>query len=625
MSGIVPSDKEFPSAPDLGQPEMKALGAKKGQAAHFLVAPLSHFFGWARESDSTKQADKEAIELVRRTTLIEMFSEASKDCPILAQVGRALESEQTREAALAQFARMKPAPSPTDVATVMLGSQFPVEDDAWHAWWDGFRASLSKPNAKQGQMVSHATGDLIMPDKTHPKVTQLTAVGLTQAHSPIITFDKPAFESYNLQQGANAAMEAESAKAYVTALDDLLEKSVIYVWRRPKPKAKKRLERDIAKVGGSRLLYWYTGPEEARREVEEVFDFFGMEIGSVPPDVEPSEADAEERVITEGRLRNALERIKTGETATDVSQARFCVIALSGAGGRVMVRDFVQGSVLDLAQATEHWFEDLSLNSWSGRTGRNPKLEQILTAPLPARKVDQDYLKWVVPVGAWRQQLWRAALLGTRVPASAAAKALLVHNNTVVSGTLTDAEKGPLAQGLSRYRLALVKAHLIRKGISMSPALDPEHPSAAYHCGRLLAIYDSLQRAALGDVGAGVVQRYYGGAMTNPSGVFGQLSRLARTHLDKIKGLAQYYEWLIGGAHNAIRREGDQAANYPGSLDQDQQALFALGFWHQSSFDNELRAAKIKENDKERSLKVEERKARFEALTSNTPASSSQP
>ena len=625
LTGIVASEKEFPAAPDLSQPEMKALGAKKGQAAHFLVAPLSHFLGWAKESDAAKQSQAEAKEQVRRGTLVEMLQQVGESSPSLAAVGQTLSLDETRDRALALIAPMKRGPSPTDVATIRLGTQFPVEEDGWHAWWDDFRASLAKEGGGKGKMVSLATGEAVTAEKTHPKLTKLTGVGLSQPFAPIVTFDKAAFESYGFGQGENAAMDAESAKAYVTALDDLLEKSVKYVWRRPKPKQKKRLEKDFVRIGGSRLVYWYVGSEEARKEVEAAFDFLGMDIGSVPPDVEPPDDDAQERIVTEARLRTALERIQTGETGAGIDKVRYCVIALSGAGGRVMVRDFIQGSVLDLAHATERWFADLSLNAWNGRSGRNPELEQILVAPLPARKTDQDYLKWVTPVGAWRQALWRAALLGTRLPATAAAKALLVHNNTVVSGDLTDAEKGPLAQGLSRRRLALVKAHLIRKGIRMTPALDPEHPSAAYHCGRLLAIYDILQRAALGDVGAGVVQRYYGGAMTNPSGVFGQLSRLAQTHLSKLEGLANYYEWLIGGAHNAMRRDGDRAASYPSSLDQDQQALFALGFWHQASFDNELRSAKITENNKERNLNVAEKKARFAELSSKPELKSIQP
>lgn len=125
----------------------------------------------------------------------------------------------------------------------------------------------------------------------------------------------------------------------------------------------------------------------------------------------------------------------------------------------------------------------------------------------------------------------------------------------------------------------------------MDPALDPEHPSPAYHCGRLLAVYDFLQRAALGEVGAGVVQRYYGGALTNPSGVFGQLSRLAQMHLSKLEGgLAYIYGNRIAEIHNGIRRNDTCPASYPPALNLDDQAFFALGFWHQTAAINKERA-----------------------------------
>lgn len=580
LTGVVPSDKEFDVAPDLSFSELRALGAREGEAAHFLVAPLGTWLAWAKD-----EAD-EAKELKRRATLVGMLQEAARACPALKDLAQSLLDPQNRTAAMQFIESHKPAPKPTDLATVMLGGDFPVEDDRWHAWWDTFRAGLVDGGKAKGLMVSFASGDLIEPETTHPKLTKLSGVGLSQPFAPIITFDKPAFESYGQSQGANAAMDAEASKAYVTALDDLLERSVVYSWKRPKPKEPKQLEKEFAKLGGARILYWYSGPAEARQLVEDDLDVAGLGLGSIPPRAEPPEDDAAERLLVEARLREAIRQVKTGETAVPVGEVQFHMIALSGAGGRVMTRDYVQSSLLALTEAAERWFDHLSLITYAGEPSRHPKLEQILTCALRP-KGDQDYLKWVTPVGAWRQQMWRAALLGSAIPESAPAKALLAFNSTVVSGDLTDSEKGPRARSLGRLRLALVKAHLIRnRGIPMQPALDPEHPSPAYHCGRLLAVYDSVQRIALGDVGAGVVQRNYGGAIVNPSGVLGRLSTLVTKHLDKIGGgLENTYENKIAEIHNGIKEA------YPSALDQEGQALFALGFWHQIAADN---AEKVK-------------------------------
>ena len=586
FTGLVKSDREFLAAPDLSQPELLALARQRGHpAAHFLVAPLGSFLGWGKDEKG------ERTECGRRKTLVWMLKEAAKADPVFDALSEALINEQVMRDMRKAAENTRPAAKPTDLATVRVGGCFPAEDSTWHDWWDTFRASLSKSATGQGLMPCFGTGELVEPESTHPKLKKLSGVGLSQPHAPIITFDKPAFESYGLAQGANAAMGSVTANSYVKAIDDMLEKSVQYSWRRPKPKAERKLSTDYAKLGGARLAYWYTGPGEARAEIEKHNDLISLMLGSASKDKAPPEDAEKERVLAESRLRQAIDRIRSGKTAQPIGNVRFCILALSGAGGRVMVRDFLEGTVLRLAETTERWFDDLSLDSYWGHPGHPPSLEQVLTGPLPERKRDQDYLKWVAPAGAWRQALWRAALTGAKIPDTAFERSLLSHKNTVVRGDLTDDTEGPKAQRKSRLRLALIKAYLIRKGVTMNPALDPEHPSPAYHCGRLLAVYDSLQRAALGEVGAGVIQRYYGGALTNPTGVFGQLSRLVQTHLSKLDGgLAYVYKERIAEIHNGIRRRGECPASYPPALSLDDQAFFALGFWHQTAKSNQEKA-----------------------------------
>lgn len=586
FTGIIPSDRDFTTAPDLSQGELKTLGAQKEMGSHFLIAYLGAFLGWGKDDKEERTMCK------RRETLVWMLKAASKYDQTLEVISEALLDATISQTMRQENDHKKPAARPQDLATIRFGGRLPVEEDAWHEWWDQFRITLKKTEKGQALMPCVGTGELIKPVSTHPKLKKLSGVGLSQPHAPIVTFDKEAFESYGLTQGMNAAMGAETANAYVNAIDRLLENSVIYSWRRPKRNAAKELTSDYAKLGGARIAYWYTGPEASRRKVEESFDLISLILGSVNKEQVPSEDPEEERILAESRLHQTIDSIRSGETAQAIGDVRFCVLALSGAGGRAMVRDFMEGTILRLAEMAEQWFNDLSLDTYWGRISYPPTLEQVLTAPLTSKRPDQDYSKWIVPAGAWRQALWRSALTGGRLPETVFARVLMAHNNTVVRGDLTDEEKGHEAQRRSRLRLALVKAYLIRKGgVDMKSALDPEHPSAAYHCGRLLAVYDSLQRAALGDVGAGVVQRFYGGALTNPSGVFGQLSRMAQTHLSKLDGgLAYIYTGRIAEIHNGIKKDGNSSASYPSALDLEGQALFALGFWHQTAVINKERS-----------------------------------
>lgn len=109
------------------------------------------------------------------------------------------------------------------------------------------------------------------------------------------------------------------------------------------------------------------------------------------------------------------------------------------------------------------------------------------------------------------------------------------------------------------------------------PYVNEEHASAAYHCGRLMAVLASLQRSALGDVGAGVVQRYYAAASSTPALVMGRLTRLSQFHLAKMEspGLTYWYESQIAGIWTRVRDA------LPRTLSLEEQSLFALGYYQQ--------------------------------------------
>ena len=115
--------------------------------------------------------------------------------------------------------------------------------------------------------------------------------------------------------------------------------------------------------------------------------------------------------------------------------------------------------------------------------------------------------------------------------------------------------------------------------------LNPERPSKAYQTGRLMAVYASLQTAALGDVNAGVVERFYTSACTSPALVMGKLATMAQNHLSKLKGdkpgLYQIYSKQLEEISCMI------GATLPKRFSLEQQSEFALGYYFQNA---EIRA-----------------------------------
>ena len=128
----------------------------------------------------------------------------------------------------------------------------------------------------------------------------------------------------------------------------------------------------------------------------------------------------------------------------------------------------------------------------------------------------------------------------------------------------------------------------------MKPYLNPDHPNPSYQCGRLLAVLARLQQAALGDVGAGVVQRFYPAASQTPGLTLGRLVANARNHLGKLDGgLAWWFEERIADIMGRLRDE------IPRTLNLEEQGLFALGYYQQLA---ELKAGKksnARSDDKE--------------------------
>lgn len=112
----------------------------------------------------------------------------------------------------------------------------------------------------------------------------------------------------------------------------------------------------------------------------------------------------------------------------------------------------------------------------------------------------------------------------------------------------------------------------------MTSHLNEDHPSTAYQCGRLMALLANVQYRAQGDVGAGVVQRYYAAASATPALVLGQLTRLSQFHLNKLdRGLAGWFERQIADIWSKIEN------GPPRTLSLEEQSLFAMGFYQQKA------------------------------------------
>lgn len=122
---------------------------------------------------------------------------------------------------------------------------------------------------------------------------------------------------------------------------------------------------------------------------------------------------------------------------------------------------------------------------------------------------------------------------------------------------------------------------------TVTPGLD----SVAYHCGRLLAAYDAIQKFKNPDVGSGVLTTYFSACIQSPAFVLGQMQSMSVYHMAKIDypNYKAMFEDVLSGIWADIR------SGIPTAMNLEDQAYFTAGYWHQQAEINrrlaELRAA----------------------------------
>jgi CRISPR-associated protein Csd1 len=280
-------------------------------------------------------------------------------------------------------------------------------------------------------------------------------------------------------------------------------------------------------------------------------------------------------------VRELIAAAQTGRAAAaDIDPAAFYALGLSASGSRVVVRSWIDTTVGEAKRRLGRWFMLQALVEPDGEEGR----------PLPA---------------------WRLANATTRDPRKDPPAERVVEGliGLALGGTPPPLEllfaavrRCRAEQGVTRERAALIKLVLgahpeLTGGREVSEQLDLDNGNPAYLCGRLLAVLDAIQRRALNNPNATIVDKFYGTAASAPASVFGTLLHGARPHLAKLRKDRS----TEAAAHALERRLEDvlaPLAAYPKTLTLPEQGLFALGFYHQRAADR--RAARERRAERER-------------------------
>lgn len=363
------------------------------------------------------------------------------------------------------------------------------------------------------------------------KVKGLTGIGGQAAGTSLISANKEPFESYGLKNSLTSPISRDAGERFGKALNYLIadEKSRVF-------------------IGPSVYVFW-------TRE-ESAFDPIVM-----------TKPTAESVKLLFDSPVSGLERAGVGSDD-------FYALALSASGGRAVVRDWLETTVPDVEKKLKRWFVAQRIVTVRGE---NPEPLGLYALAASAYRDAAKEMTPQVPAA-----LVRAAIKGGRLPEDLIARA--VRRNRAESD-------------VTRPRAALIKLVMTYaggEGAEMAEKLeklDVESKDAAYNCGRLLAELEALQRAAIPGVKATIVDRYYGAASSTPASVFGTLMRGHTAHIGKVRkerpSVAAAIQDRIGEITTNI------GATFPPTLMMREQAVFALGYYHQRASNRaEARAAR---------------------------------
>lgn len=418
--------------------------------------------------------------------------------------------------------------------------------------------------ADEAGIVCLITGERGPAARLHPTIKGVE--GAQSSGAALVSFNLDAFTSLGKEQGENAPTSQAAAFRYGAALNHLLARDSRNRLRRP--------------VGDATVVFWADASDAKAGEAADAF--MAQFIDS---DVSDEEQAA--------KLRRELEAIAAGRPLAELRPGiepgtRFHVLGLSPNAARLSVRFWLSDTLDAFAQRLARHHADLAMEPPPQGWGAAPSVNRLLVNTTAL----QREFKNIPPLLAG--EVMRAVLSGTRYPQSLLSAAII--RLRAGDPKTSDGKALPIGWHAAVIRAVLVRMNrqnpLIPEQGETPMSLKRDHANPGYQLGRLFAVCEMAQEAALGKVNATIRDRYYGAASATPASVFPMIVRNAQNHFAKARKTKPGWANLIEKELIEIndRFEPNLGGTWPRSLRLQDQGEFAIGYYHQ-------RAAKLT-NDK---------------------------
>ena len=398
--------------------------------------------------------------------------------------------------------------------------EIPAIRQAWQDYYNNSQDGQQFPCLVTGQMAPVA--------QLHPSIKGI--YGAQSSGASLVSFNAPAFCSYDREQGLNAPTSQYAAFAYGAALNYLIATQ-------------------NTRVGDVTLLFWAESGEEAYADALKQFSF-------------GDEDDKYKEEDLKGLMDSLAEGADVEWDGTRIDpNMTFYILGISPNAARLSVRFFLRNSFGQFIRNVKAHYDRLEIVRPSFDPFDNIPVWRMLKETVNPNSREKK------PAADMAGDTLRAILTNTLYPAT-----LL---NGVTLRIRADRE-------MNRTRAAILKAYYMKNRNPFVPeevltvSLNPDCNDKAYVLGRLFSVLETIQSAANPGIKATIRDRYFNSASATPSVVFPTLVNLAMKHLGKLEEkTAHFYERQM---EELMDRLG---VAFPDRMNRSQQGAFQLGYYQQ--------------------------------------------
>ena len=403
--------------------------------------------------------------------------------------------------------------------------EIPAIRQAWQDYYNNSQDSQQFPCLVTGKLAPVA--------QLHPSIKGV--VGAQSSGASLVSFNAPAFCSYDREQGLNAPTSQYAAFAYGAALNYLIATQ-------------------NTRVGDVTLLFWAESGEDAYADALKRFGFGGGD---------------EDDQYKEEDLKGLMESLAEGAdvewdgTRIDPNMT-FYILGISPNAARLSVRFFLRNSFGQFIRSVKAHYDRLEIVRPSFDPFDNIPVWRMLKETVNPNSREKK------PAADMAGDTLRAILTNTPYPAT-----LL---NGVTLRIRADRE-------MNRTRAAILKAYYLKNRNPFVPeevltvSLNQDSNHEAYVLGRLFSVLEAIQSDANPGINATIRDKYFSSASATPGVVFPTLVNLAQKHLRKLdEGKKIFYDKQLTELMSKL------GETYPNRMNLPQQGAFQLGYYHQTQY-----------------------------------------